>query len=134
MDNLHGDPIEINAKVVKLTDDNLPFAYYGGPPQDVGRIAVLDQNGILIVVTELKADTENFNIFEWLGIDVKNLNIIVLKGLGHAYKKAFKDLPKGYITPASIGITNPDVRKIGEFKFIRRPVYPLNENVELRYN
>ncbi|MFD1708253.1 M81 family metallopeptidase [Siminovitchia sediminis] len=132
-DNLHGEPVDLNAKVVKLTDEKLPYAYYGGDPQDVGRIAVIDQNGILIVVTELKADTENLNVFEILGIDVRDLNIIILKGLGHAYKKAFKDLPKGYITPESIGITNPDVRKIGEFKNIRRPVYPLDKNVALRY-
>lgn len=132
-DGLHGEPIELNAKVVRLTTDPLPFAYYGGDPQDVGRVALIDQGGFLILVTELKADTENIDVFGWLGIDVADLNVIILKGLGHAYKEVFKDKPKGYLTPDSIGITHPDVRKIGDFKLIRRPCHPFDENVELRF-
>jgi len=30
------------------------------------------------------------------------------------------------LTAESIGVNNPDVTKIGEFKKIRRPVYPLD--------
>lgn len=133
-DDKHGEPVQLkNAKVVKLTTEPLPFAYYGGDPQDVGRIALIDQDGILIFVTELKADTENIDVFGWMGYEVSDMNVIILKGLGHAYKEVFKDKPKGYLTPDSIGITHPDVRKIGEFKLIRRPVHPLDENVEFRY-
>lgn len=133
-DNLHGEPIDINAEVVLLTNKKIPWAYFDlNTLQDLGRIAVLNQNGILIVVTELKAATENINIFKYLGIDVSDLKIIILKGFGKAYRDVFKDIPVGYITPEGIGITNPDVSKIGNFKTIRRPIYPMDKDTKLRY-
>lgn len=130
-DNLHGSPVKLDAEVVRLMHRKIPVSYWDDKDlQDPGRIAVLDQKGILIVVTENKTATENINIFSYLDIAVEELNVIVLKGLGHAYKKVFKDLPKEYVTIDSIGVTNPDVTKLGEFKNIRRPIYPIDKNAE----
>ena len=134
IDDLHGDPVPIEARVLQLHDEEIPGA--DDDPtirQNVGRLAVIDQNGIIIIVTEKKANTENMNLFAYLGIDVKQFRIMVLKGFGKAYEGVFKDIPAGYIIPDSLGITSPDVRKIGNFQKIRRPVYPLDENVEMRY-
>ena len=133
-DRLHGEPIKLNATVEKITNETIPWAYWDEENrQDVGTIAVLNQKGIKIVVTELKAGTENIDIFGILGYDVNDLNIVVMKGLGQAIRDVFKEKPRDYITPESIGITNPDVTKIGDFKKLRRPIYPFDKNVAMRY-
>lgn len=133
-DNLHGNPIDINAKVIAIHDKKIPFCYWDDEFLiDVGKIAVIEERGITIVVTEYKAPTENIDIFAQLGIDYHKFNVLLLKGFGQAYQAVFKDAPQEYLTIQSIGITNPDVTRIGEFKNVRRPVYPLDKNVELRY-
>lgn len=133
-DDAHGSPVELHAKVVRLTHKKIPVAYWDDKDlQDPGRIALLDQNGILIVVTEHKTATENINIFSYLDIAVEQFNVMVLKGLGHAYQNVFKKLPKEYVTIDSIGVTNPDVTKLGEFKNIRRPIYPIDEDTVFAY-
>ena len=133
-DKLHGKPIEINARVISLHNKKIPFGYWDDEFLiDVGRIAVIEERGITIIVTEHKAPTENIDIFAQLGIDFHKFNIILLKGFGQAYQAVFKDVPEEYITIQSIGITNPDVTRIGEFKNVRRPIYPLDHNVKLRY-
>ncbi len=133
-DKLHGEPVRINAKVVKLSDTEIPiYANDITVKQNVGKIAVLDQNGIFIVVVEYKGAFESINIFDIMGIDVRNLKVIVLKGSSGALKEVFREYLSGYVYPESKGITNPDVTKIGEFKKLRRPVYPLDKDVTMRY-
>ena len=66
------------------------------------------------------------NIFRHLDIDSNKYSVLVPKGFGHSYKANFSDKEYVYFTAESIGVNNPDVTKIGEFKKIRRPVYPLD--------
>lgn len=133
-DHLHGNPIPVHAKVISLQEKKIPFCYWDDNFMiDIGKWAVIQFDGITVVVTQEKAPTENMNIFAQAGIDIKDFNILLLKGFGQAYQGVFGDLPEQYLTIHSIGICNPDVTRIGEFKNIRRPIYPLDENVELRY-
>ena len=56
-----------------------------------------------------------------------------MKGLGEAYQEVYQERAKGFLTMDSIGVTNPDVTKIGDFRNVRRPIYPLDRNVSMRY-
>ncbi len=133
-DHLHGNPVPFKGKVVSLHHKKIPFCYWDDNfLMDVGRIAVIEFEGITVVVTEEKTPTENIDIFGQLGMDFHKFNILLLKGFGQAYQGVFKDAPAEYLTIHSIGICNPDVTRIGDFKNIRRPIYPLDENVTLRY-
>lgn len=133
-DNLHGNPIPIHAEVLSLQEKTIPFCYWDENFQiNIGKWAVIWFDGVTVVVTQEKAPTENMNIFAQAGIDASEFNILLLKGFGQAYQGVFGDLPKEYLTIHSIGICNPDVTRIGEFQNIRRPIYPLDENVTLRY-
>ena len=133
-DKFHGEPVEINAKVVKLSDAEIPISIDDTTvTQSVGKIAVLDQDGIFIVVVEYKGAFESINIFDIMGIDARDLKVVVLKGASGALKEVFGEYLSGYVYPASKGITNPDVTKIGEFKKIRRPIYPLDKDTTMRY-
>ena len=73
------------------------------------------------------------DIFKYLNMDSSKFNILVMKGLGESYQLVYKDIAAGYMTIDSIGITNPDVTKLGDFKNIRRPIYPIDKDTELRY-
>lgn len=133
-DNKHGRPLPITAVVTKLICKPIPmceangeeFADYGETYTDYGRIAVISTEQADIVVTENKVPTEMINIFRHLDIDSNKYSVLVLKGFGHSYKANFSDKEYVYFTAESIGVNNPDVTKIGEFKKIRRPVYPLD--------
>lgn len=134
VDKFHGEPVEINATVKLLADREIPMADADPTSrQNVGKIAVLDHDGITIVVTELKAATEMMNIFKCLDIDITGYKALILKGFGKAYEETYQGIAEHYIVPDSLGITSPDVRKAGNFTKIRRPVYPLDEEVEFRY-
>jgi microcystin degradation protein MlrC len=116
---------------MSLRDEAIPFACWDPTlMQDVGRIAVLAADGILIPVSELKAGTEAINVFEVLGIDLASLDVIILKGLGNTIKRAYGDIPRGYVEVESEGINHPDLRKIGEYRKLRRPCFPLDDDVE----
>lgn len=134
MDCLHGDPVHIEARILQLLDEEIPiFEQDPTSKQRVGRIAVLQERGFVIVVTEYKGGFESVNILGYLGYDVSQMKALVLKGSSGAYKEVFGDIPAGYLYPASLGITNPDVTKIGDFQRLRRPIWPLDEGVRLRY-
>jgi microcystin degradation protein MlrC len=130
-DALHGPPLPVRARVLSLRADPLPYAYWDPTiTQDVGRIAVLDAGGVIIPVTELKAGTEAMDIFTHLGIDLGELQVIVLKGLGHTIRGVYGDLPRGYVEVESEGINHPDLRRIGTYRALRRPCFPLDEDAE----
>lgn len=129
-DQRHGDPIEITGNVIKLYEGKIPLSCWNEADlQNPGRIAVVDYKGIHIVITANKTCTEMINIFQYLDMDVTQYKILVGKGLGESYRMVYKDLVKEFLTIDSIGVTNPDITKLGEFKQIRRPIYPLDKNV-----
>lgn len=135
-DEFHGEPVAIDAKVLGIKSDMIPREYYDlDTLQDVGNIAILDHDGIIIVVTEPRCNIENIVIFNYLDvdIDVANMKVILMKGSGEAYKCTYKELAAGFITPQSYGLTNPDITRIGDYSKVRRPDIPFDKNVKLHY-
>lgn len=134
IDNMHGTPIDINATVLKLSDQKIPV-FYDDPTtlQSVGRMAVIEERGFKIVVVELKGGFEGIDIFGILGYNIEDMKAVVLKGSSGAYKNVFRDRISKYTIVESLGITSPDVTRIGDFKNLRRPIWPLDENVTMRY-
>ena len=134
IDDMHGDPIDINAKVLMLSDQEIPI-FFDDPTtlQSVGRMAVIEERGIKIVVCELKGGFEGIDILGILGYDVKDMKALVLKGSSGAIQNVFGDRIARYTIVESLGITNPDVTKIGDFKKLRRPIWPLDTDVTMRY-
>ncbi len=128
-DHLHGSPISIHAKVIKLFREKIPMSdLYPHITYDVGKIAVIDTGYAEVVITDQKVPTEMIDIFKYLGIDSKKYSILILKGFGHSYKDVFKNAVDEYITAESIGVNNPDITKIGDFKKLRHPIYPFDKD------
>ena len=131
VDGLNGSPVSIRAEVLTLFDEEFPLFYWDDEYMTTaGKVAVINERGIKIIVTEKKIGTENLDFFSILGMDIKDFDVIVIKGFGNAYQHVFKDVPKEYLTIDSIGITNPNVTKIGNYVNVRRPIYPLDNDVK----
>ena len=126
-DSLHGEPIQVKGRVLKIHRQPIPVDAWSGVSFDVGIVGVLDVQGILVVVTEQKIIAENFDIFEILGFDVTKMQAAAFKGLGLHIRQALEGKIQHFIPVDAVGITHPDVRKLGPYQRVRRPVWPLDE-------
>ncbi len=132
-DSLHGDPLTLGGTVRLIHRDPLPMEHWSGTTYDVGLVCVLDVDGILVVVSERKIVTENIDIFEILGFDVRAMQLAVFKGLGLHIRQALKGKIETFMPVDAIGVTHPDVSKLGAFEHVMRPVFPLDEMSEDAY-
>lgn len=126
-DDLHGQPIDVTGRVAKISREPVPVDSWSGKTIDVGIVGVLDVRGVLIVVTERKLVTENIDIFALLGFDVCKMQAVGFKGLTLHVRQALADRLDTFLPIDGIGITHPDVRKLGPYRHVRRPVWPLDE-------
>jgi microcystin degradation protein MlrC len=126
-DHLHGEPILVEGRIAKIHRAPIPTDTWSGRLFDVGILAMLDINGILVVVTEQKIITENIDIFEILGYDVRKMQAVGFKGLGLHIRQALEGKIRTFIPVDGVGVTHPDVRKLGPYQRVRRPVWPLDE-------
>jgi microcystin degradation protein MlrC len=126
-DTLHGEPVVVDGLVRKISRDPIPVDSWSGRTFDVGLLGVLDVDGILVVVSENKIMAENFDIFEILGFDVRTMEAVCFKGLGLHIRQALEGKIRRFIPVDGVGITHPDVRKLGPYRRVRRPIWPLDE-------
>ena len=126
-DSLHGEPISVRGVVRLIHRDPLPMEFWSGLTYDVGLVCVLDVAGILVVVTERKIVTENIDIFELLGFDVRAMQMAVFKGLGLHIRQALEGKIRRFLPVDAVGVTHPDVRQLGDFDQVLRPIYPLDD-------
>ena len=126
-DDRHGAPISLCGRVARIDRRPAPVNNWSGRAADVGALGVLDANGILVVVTEHKLVTENVDIFAHLGFDVRAMQAVCFKGLTLHIRQALGDKMRHYIPVDGVGITHPDVRKLGRFEALRRPAWPLDD-------
>lgn len=125
-DSLHGDPLEVEGVVRIIHRGPIPVDSWSGRLFDLGAMGVLDVAGVLVVVTENKLVTENLDIFEILGFDVREMQAVAFKGLGLHIRQALGRKIEKFIPVDGVGITHPDVRKLGPYRHVRRPIWPLD--------
>lgn len=126
-DTLHGQPITVTGTVATIHTSPIPTDSWTGTTYDAGIIGVLDVHGILAVVTQHKLVTENIDIFAPLGFDVTQVQAAGFKGLGLHIRQALAGKIERFIPVDGVGVTHPDVRKLGTFRRLRRPVWPLDD-------
>ena len=126
-DDLHGEPIEVTGRVARISREPVPIDNWSGKTVDVGTVGVLDVQGVLIVVTERKLVTENIDIFDILGFDVREMQAVGFKGLTLHVRQALAGKIKTFLPIDGIGITHPDVRKLGPYRHLQRPAWPLDD-------
>ena len=112
-DDLHGTPIEGPVYVKTLTDGEFVFT----SPMTAGRRArwgatarlqIGGPGGLDVIVTSVRSQVFDREVFQLCGIDVTRCDLVVLKSSQH-FRAGFGDLATMIITADSPGLTTLDV-------------------------
>jgi microcystin degradation protein MlrC len=125
-DSFHGEPLEVTGTVRTITDGI--FVYKAGRVGlrvDVGRTAVLDVDGVEIILTEKSHAPNDPEIFRRNGIEPTEKKILLLKSRGH-FRAAYEPFSKEVIEVDAPGLTTPNL-KWYKYKNVPRPIFPLDD-------
>ncbi|MBN2335733.1 M81 family metallopeptidase [Candidatus Bathyarchaeota archaeon] len=124
-DSFHGKPIKVTGTVRTITDGRFIYkAMAAGVPADVGRTAVLDVNGIEIILTEKSHAPNDPEIYRRNGIEPTDKKILVLKSRGH-FRAAYEPFSKRVIEVDAPGLTTPNLSWF-RYTNIPRPMWPFD--------
>lgn len=126
VDRMHGDPVTVTGRIRALTDGI--FRNRGpmrdGLVDDQGRTAVVDVDGITLVLTERKLPMWNLQQLRACGIEPTEQRIIVCKG-AIAHRAAYAPIAQQMIEVETPGSCSGDVRRF-DYQHIRRPLFPID--------
>lgn len=130
-DHLHGAPLDLTGYVKTLSDGK--FVLHGpmsrGARVDLGRMARLQAGGIDVLVSSVRGQTLDAEVFLLHGIDVNRYKVVALKSSQH-FRAAFGPLAKEIITVDTPGLTTLRIETFPRQKS-PRPIWPLD--AEARY-
>lgn len=125
-DNRHGKPIEARATVVTLTDGKFTTSspMGQGTQMNAGPSARLQIESVEVIVTSVRNQVFDEQIFALHGIDVRQMNIVALKSSQH-FRAAFEPIAASIVTVDSPGLSMFDFTHF-PFERVRRPIFPLD--------
>lgn len=125
-DDRHGEPIEARATVVALTDGKFTTTspMGRGTKMNAGPSARLRIEGVEVIVTSIRNQVFDEQIFALHGIDVRQMKIVALKSSQH-FRAAFEPIAASIVTVDSPGLSMFDFTHF-PFERVRRPIYPLD--------
>ncbi|MDA1330474.1 MAG: M81 family metallopeptidase [Chloroflexi bacterium] len=140
-DGKHAEPLEITGHVKALTDGKFTITgpVHTGAEADMGRTAVIQANGVDVVVCEKRvAAIIDPGVFRSVGIEPTRKKIIVVKQTHH-WRAAYEPIVKRIISvtcPNDYGVgSGPINRLTGEwswpYKNMRRPLWPLDQDAQI---
>jgi microcystin degradation protein MlrC len=125
-DRMHGEPIETDAYVADLTDGRFirqsPMGR--GGQVDLGRMARLRIGTVDVLVSSVREQTLDAEVFLHHGIDVTRYKIVALKSSQH-FRAGFEPLAAHILTADSPGLTTLDLTTF-PYRRVERPVWPLD--------
>lgn len=125
-----GGPLEITGTVKTIFDGE----YVNKGPMEtgvlirLGRSVVLDSDGIEVIITELRRQPWDAEVFYRAGINPKEKKIIALKSTVH-FKGSFGPFAKKIVTVDTPCYVTMDFESL-DFKHVPRPVTPLDKDIK----
>lgn len=122
-----GPPLEVEG-VLTLSSDG---GYVGDGPmigglrRSWGKTAVLQVEGVSILVVSLSSQILDVQQFKAFGIDPARHDVVALKSMQH-FRAAFEPLAARVIVCDSGALCTPDLRRLGHRNVVR-PIFPLDE-------
>ena len=125
-DRLHGSPVEIVVTVRSVSDGEYVHkgSYMTGYVSSMGKSAVVDADGITIVLTSRRSMPFDAEQLRCVGIEPQEQKIIVVKS-AIAWKAAFGDIVKQTIVVDSSGVCPIDLTKL-QYHSRPKPLFPLD--------
>ncbi|MFQ5774701.1 MAG: M81 family metallopeptidase [Kiloniellaceae bacterium] len=123
---LKGAPLRVTARVRTLSDGRwiVRGPMYTGVEVNTGPTAVLEVDGVRIVVVSKHHEPWDLGILTSVGIDPRHCRYLVLKSRIH-YRAGFAPLAKATIACDGVGVTTSD-NSLLRFRNVRRPIFPLD--------
>ena len=124
--NKKGKPLRLKGIVKTLTNGEwiVRGPMYTGVKVSMGNTAVLEVEGIEIVITSKHHEPWDTGVFTSVGIQPDKKRYLLLKSRIH-YRAGFEQLAKNTITCDGEGVTTSD-NNLLDFRKVRRPIYPLD--------
>ncbi len=128
---IKGEPLNIRARVVKITDGNYTVTgpMFTGMRLSTGKTAVIETDGILIFVCEKPQEPYDTGLFTHAGVDPATKKYVLIKSRQH-FRAGFGPLAKHVVLVAGPGVCSSDYSQF-PFKHLSRPIYPLDENTQI---
>ena len=121
-----GQPIDAEVTVTKLVRDaTMTFVDAKMP---LGDCAAIDLGGIAVVLITKRNQALGADLFTGMGVEITGKRIVVVKSTNH-FHAAFAPLASRILYCDSGGPIPRDHRKV-PYTRVRRPIWPLDENVQ----
>lgn len=128
---IKGQPLMLTGRVKCITDGNYQVTgpMFTGVRLSLGRVAVLDVGGVLVMVCEKPQEPFDTGVFTHAGIDLARKKYILIKSRQH-FRAGFGPIARHIVLVAGPGVCSSDY-SVFPFKNLRRPIYPLEPNTTL---
>ena len=125
-DRLHGKPLKLKALVKSVSDGKwiVKGPMGTGSETDMGLTAVLRVADNDLIVTSLRLQPLDLELYRSQGIEPTDAKFIVVKSSVH-YRASHEHIAKEIIELDTPGLTSPRLAGF-KFKKIRRPIFPLD--------
>lgn len=120
---LSGQPVDALC-TVKAIQANFIMTGLGGAPVPLGDVALVDVGGIDVVLTSLRNQAMNIDLFTQLGCDITQKKIVVVKSAQH-FHASFSKIAAHIIYVGGAGVATPEWHTLTYHK-IQRPKWPLD--------
>jgi microcystin degradation protein MlrC len=126
-DDLHGAPVEARAYVKCLTDGRFVYTtpMGAGAQVDLGRMARLVLGNVDVLVSSVRTQTLDAEVFLLHGIDIRRYEIVAIKSQQH-FRAGFEPLAGTIVRADTPGSTSSNLNTM-PFQRLRRPIWPFDE-------
>ncbi len=120
---LSGDPVDALCTVKALVPD-LIMTGLGNAPVPMGDAALVNVGGVDVVLTTLRNQAMNTDLFSQLGCDITTKKIVVVKSAQH-FHASFSKVAAHIIYVGGQGVATPEWHTLSYNK-IKRPKWPID--------
>lgn len=118
-----GDPLDVECTVKALKRD-MHMGGLGGVSAAMGDCALIDVNGIEVVLTTIRFQAMDTDLFTQLGCDLRNRKIVVVKSTQHFYA-SYSRIARKVLYATVRGTVTPDLSSL-PYKRIKLPKWPIS--------
>jgi len=126
VDDRHGAPLVVTGTVRTLSDGR--FVHKGpmmrGLPGRLGTTAVLDVDGVKVILISYRWQTLDPEMIRFVGLDPVGEKILVVKSTIH-YRAAFEPIAREIIEVDAPGLSSSNLSRFA-YERVRRPIFPLD--------
>jgi len=119
-------PLAVSARILRLHEGRFRCAgpVLRGVEVEMGPVALLEVDGVRVVVASRALAVTDVNLFHTLGIDPATLTTVALKSRNH-HRAAFGPLARQVVLVDAGGIATMKLDTIG-YRNLSRPIWPLD--------